>query len=147
MREFEPWIVPSHTWRGWPSGSRGWRSSPIETPAEPSARLRAHTKRQTENRANRWLAVTQQLRSGWLNAARLTLKDRPTWSVTEEGVWRRISGQHPLEPIPWETTAGAAAAAAAVVMISTSSTFSTNRNKHYLYNTHNTFQRQTFISF
>lgn len=35
----EPWIVPSHTWRGSPSDSRDWLSFLIETPAGQNARL------------------------------------------------------------------------------------------------------------
>lgn len=130
MREFEPWIFPSHTWHGWPSGSTGWLSSPIETPAEPSARLRADTKRQPENGTNRWLAVTQLWTAAeiWMVQC-FQVKEQPTWSITEEAVLRWITGQHPFEPIPWETMAGATA----VVMISTSSNFSPERNTNIIY--------------
>jgi hypothetical protein len=35
-----PWLAPSHTWSGWPSGSTDWLSSPSGTPAGQTARLR-----------------------------------------------------------------------------------------------------------
>lgn len=45
--ESEPWIAPSHTWRGWPSDSRDWLSFLNETPTEPNARL--HGERQMDS--------------------------------------------------------------------------------------------------